>query len=90
MFSVDVFLVTTLVTSKRGMLFPPAENLSNLFDYFKVMCTCHTILRYFDWNGQVNLAKDKTDGQQGDPLEMLIFNLTIHNLWGRVHGVCLR
>jgi hypothetical protein len=23
-------------------------------------------------------------GQQGDPLEMLIFNLTIHHLWGRV------
>jgi hypothetical protein len=29
-------------------------------------------------------AKFKTGGQPGDPLEMLIFNLTIHNLWGRV------
>ncbi len=28
--------------------------------------------------------KDKTDGQQGDPLEMLKFNLTILILWGRV------
>ncbi len=28
--------------------------------------------------------KGKTGGQQGDPLEMLIFNLTIHHLWGRV------
>ena len=39
---------------------------------------------YFDWDGQVHLAKGKTGGQQGDPLEMLIFNLTIHHLWGRV------
>ena len=29
-------------------------------------------------------AKAKTGGQQGDPLEMLVFNLTIHHLWGRV------
>ena len=51
------------------------------------MCTCHDNLRYFDCNGQVHLVKGKTGGQQGDPLErieMLIFNLTIHNLWGRV------
>ena len=45
---------------------------------------CHSKLRYFDWDGQVHLAKGKTGGQQGDPLEMLIFNLTIHHLWGRV------
>ncbi len=41
-------------------------------------------MRYFDWDGQVHLAKGKTGGQQGGPLEMLIFNLTIHHLWGRV------
>ena len=41
-------------------------------------------LRYFDWDGQVHLAKGKTGGQQGDPLEMLVFNLTIHHLWRRV------
>ncbi len=29
-------------------------------------------------------SKGKIDGQQGDPLEMLIFNLTIHHLWVRV------
>ena len=69
---------------KKGDVIPTYENLSNLFGYFKVMYTCHTILRYFDWNGQVHLVKDKTDGQHGDPLEMLIFNLTIHNLWGHV------
>ena len=28
-------------------------------------------MRYFDWDGQVHLAKGKTGGQQGDPLEML-------------------
>ena len=32
----------------------------------------------------VHLSKGKTGGQEGDPLEMLIFNLTIHHLWGRI------
>ena len=32
----------------------------------------------------VHLAKGKTGGQQGGALEMLIFNLTIHHLCGRV------
>ena len=58
--------------------------LTNLFGYFKAMGRCHSKLRYFDWDGQVHLAKGKTGGQQGNPLEMLIFNLTIHHLWGRV------
>jgi hypothetical protein len=58
--------------------------VSNLFGYFKAMRSCHSKLRYFDWDGQVHLAKGKAGGQQGDPLEMLIFNLTIHHLWGRV------
>ncbi len=29
-------------------------------------------------------VKDKTGGKQGDPLEMLIFNLTVHHIWGHV------
>jgi hypothetical protein len=69
---------------KKGQAIPTCENLSNLFCYFKAMRTCHAGLRYFEWDGQVHLVKGKTGGQQGDPLEMLIFNLTIHNLWGRV------
>jgi hypothetical protein len=44
----------------------------------------HSKLRFFDWDCQVHLPKGKTGGQQGDPLEMLIFNLTIHHLWDRV------
>ena len=48
------------------------------------MRTCQAKLRYFDWDGQLHLAKGKTDVQQGGALEMLIFNLTIHHLWGRV------
>jgi hypothetical protein len=32
----------------------------------------------------VYIAKGKTGGQQEDPLEMLIFNLTVHHIWGRV------
>jgi hypothetical protein len=41
-------------------------------------------IRYFDWDGQVHIDKGKTGGQQGDPLEMLIFYLTVHHIWGRV------
>jgi hypothetical protein len=63
---------------------PTVDTLTHLFGYFKVIRTCHGKLRYFDWDGQVHLAKGKTSGHQGDPLEMLIFNLTIHHLWGRV------
>jgi hypothetical protein len=44
----------------------------------------HSKLRYFDWDVQVHLKKGKTGGQEGDPLEVLIFNLTIQYLWGRV------
>jgi hypothetical protein len=32
----------------------------------------------------VHIAKVITGGQQGDPLEMLIYNLTVHHIWGRV------
>jgi hypothetical protein len=32
----------------------------------------------------VHIVKGKTGGQQGDPLQMLIFNLTVHHIWGRV------
>ena len=69
---------------KRGDAIATCETLSNMFGYFKTMRACHAKLRYFDWDGQVHLAKGKTGGQQGDPLEMLVFNLTIHHLWGRV------
>jgi hypothetical protein len=65
---------------EHGDVIPTCENLSNLFGYFKAMDTCHAKLRYFDWDGQVHLDKGKTGGQQGDPLEMLIFNLTIHHV----------
>jgi hypothetical protein len=69
---------------KEGDVIPTVNTLSNLFAYFKAMHTCHSKLRYFDWDGQVHLAKGKTGGQEGDPLERLIFNLTIHHLRGRV------
>ena len=69
---------------KEGDVIDTVDILTNLFGYFKAMCGCHSKLRYFDWDGQVHLPKSKTGGQQGDPLEMLIFNLTIHHLWVRV------
>jgi hypothetical protein len=68
----------------RDDVIPTVDVLTNLFGYFKDMRTSNAKLGYFDWNGQVHLAKGKTGGQQGEPLEMLIFNLTIHHLWGRV------
>jgi hypothetical protein len=64
---------------KHGDVIPTCENHSNLFGYFKAMRTCHAKLRYFDWDGQVHLAKGKAGGQQGDPLEMLVFYSTIHH-----------
>ena len=54
-----------------------------MFGYFQAMHTCHAKLRYFDWDGQVHLAKAKTGAQQGDSLEQLVFNLTTVHLWGR-------
>ena len=69
---------------KRGdAIESTCETLSNMFGYFHAMRTCHAKLRYFDWDGQVHLAKGKTGGQQGDPLEMLEFNLTTLHSWGR-------
>jgi hypothetical protein len=52
-----------------------------LFGYFKTIHSYHVKLRYFDWDGQVHSVKDKTVGQEGDALEMLVFNLTILHLW---------
>ena len=52
---------------KKGDVIPTCENLFNLFGYFKTIRACHTTLRYFDWGGQVHLAKEKTGGQQGGP-----------------------
>ena len=48
---------------KQGEAIPTCENLSNFFGYFKEMHTCHAKLKYFDWDGQVHLAKGKTGGQ---------------------------
>ena len=36
---------------KKGDDIPTCEKLSDLFGYFKVMRTCHDVLRYFDWDG---------------------------------------
>jgi hypothetical protein len=61
---------------QKGEVIPTCENLSNLslnlFGYFKSIRSWLDKLRYFDWGGQVHLSKGTTDGQQGDPLEMLI------------------
>ncbi len=69
---------------KKGDAIPTVDTLSNLFGYLKAIRSCEAKLRYFDWDGQVYVVKGKTGEQQGDPLEMLIFNLTVHHIWGRV------
>ena len=71
------------VASCEGILLPPARPYLTCLHILKSR-VCHAKLRYFDWDGQVHSAKGKTGGQQRDPFEMLIFNLTIHHLWGRV------
>jgi hypothetical protein len=58
---------------KGGDVIPTVNTWSNLFGYFKTIRTFHSKLRYFDWDGQVHLAKGETGGQQGDPLK--IFNI---------------
>jgi hypothetical protein len=55
--------------------------LSNMFGYLLAMHTCHDKLRYFDGTGSPR--EGQRGGHQGDPLEMLIFNLTTLHLWGR-------
>ena len=49
------------------------------------MRTNKSHLRYFDYCGNVSVldAWCKTGGQQGDPLEMIVFFLSVHHLWGR-------
>ena len=56
------------------------EELRNMFQYFRAMRTTKSHLRYFDY---LLDAWGKTGGQQGDPLEMIVFCLTVHHLWGR-------
>ena len=74
------------------------EELRNMFQYFRAMRTTKSHLRYFDYDddpfivltetkfslGNVLDAWGKTGGQQGDPLEMIVFCLTVHHLCKRV------
>ena len=43
------------------------EDLRHMFQYFRVMRTTKSHLRYFDYLGNVLDAWGKTGGQQGDP-----------------------
>jgi len=60
--------VTIFVLKHKDVIESTCTPLSNMFGYFHAMRTCHAKLRYFDWDGQVHFAQDKTGGQQGDPL----------------------
>jgi hypothetical protein len=50
-----------------------------MFSYFKALRTTKSHLRYFDFCGNVLDAWGKTGGQQGDPLEMISFCLSINH-----------
>jgi hypothetical protein len=54
-----------------------------MFGYLMAMCTTKSHLRYFDYCGNVLDAWGKTGLQQGDPLEMIVFCLSVHHLWDR-------
>jgi len=47
------------------------------------MRTTKSHLRCFNYCRNVLDAWGKTGGQQGEPLEMIMFCLTVHHLWGR-------
>jgi hypothetical protein len=55
-----------------------------MFEYFRAMRTTKSHLCYLDYCGNVLDVWNwgKTRGQQGDPLEMIVFCLTVHHLWG--------
>ena len=57
--------------------------LRNMFEYFRTMRTNKSHLWYFDYCGNVLDTWGKTAGQQGNPLEMIVFCLSVHHLWGR-------
>ena len=57
--------------------------------FVKSSATCFSILGpcaprspTCDYLGNVLDAWGKTGGQQGDPLEMIIFCLSVHHIWG--------
>jgi hypothetical protein len=51
---------------KEGDVIPTVDTPTNLFGYFKPIPIVDSKLRYFDWDGQVHLPKDKTGGQEGE------------------------
>ena len=52
-----------------------------MFEYFTgTMRTTKSHLWYFDYCGNV---LDSWGEQQGDPVEMIVFCLSVHHLWGR-------
>ena len=50
--------------------------LRNMFEYFRAMRTTKSHLCYFDYCSKVLDTWGKTGGQQGDPLEMIVFCLS--------------
>ena len=54
------------------------DSLRPMFDFFHGMRTCESKIRNFDCNGDVHTVKGKTGGQQGDPLEMIVYELSTH------------
>ena len=67
-----------------GDQLPHLASMHAFFLYFKAMHQCPSTLRYTDHKGTVHHIEGTTGGQQGDPLEILRFCLTIHPIWGRV------
>ena len=55
--------------------------LRNMFEYFRTIHTTKSHLLYFDYCGNVLETWGKTGGQQEDPLEMIVFCLSVHHLW---------
>ena len=77
-------MIDYLCRLKEGDKFETVDGeLRNMFESFKAMRTTKSHLLYFDYCGNVLDAGGKTGGQQGDPLEIIVFCLSVHHLWDR-------
>jgi hypothetical protein len=66
-----------------GDQLPHLVAMNEFFLLVKAMHQCPSTLRYTDHKGTVHHIEGTTGGQQGDPLEMMRFCLTIYPIWGR-------
>ena len=63
---------------------PHLVSLNPFFPYFRSMNDVSSRNRFIDHEGSIHYIEGTKGGQQGDPLEMLRFCLTVLPIWGRI------